>query len=291
MVTYLPYLVQLLNVISYRESVCMLCGWGGGWGFIPCFSLTWPPSSCILQAFGSSWLLGCGSGLFACICMRGPFGALLRNFNIHGFHVVGVVRGVWALNILVRHTIVSPWFVAISYSESVCMVCGWAGGWGFIPCFSLTLSPSSCTLQAFGVWWFHGRGSCLYACVCVRGPFAALFRIFNILGVHRSTPVLPLRGWCGLYGFLTYLFAIPLFLHSPWPSHTLRFSFSVVLYLAVLGVYGGMGRICVWFVFVRMLYDVRGGWLIVFACGVVPQAPSFTTYFVFPTYACVAGEM
>ena len=184
--------------------MCVLCGSGGGWGFIPCFSLTLSPSSCTLRAFGVSWFLGCGSCLFACVCMRGPFGALLRNFNILGFHtyayVVGVVRGVWALNILVRHTIVSPWFVAFSYSESVCMLCGWGGGSGFIPCFSLTLSPSSCTLRAFGVSWFHGRGSCLYACVCVRGPFGALLRISNILGVHQSTPRLTLRGWCGVYG-------------------------------------------------------------------------------------------
>ena len=271
--------VQFLVVIPYRESVCMLCGWGGGWGFIPCFSLTLSPSSCALWAFGVSWSLGCGSCLFTCVrIMRGPFGALLRNFNILGFHTYGyVVQGVGSLNIL--HTIVSPWFVAIPYSESVCMLCGWGGGWGFIPCFSLTLSPSSCTLRAFGVSWFHWRGSCLYACVCVRGPFGALLRILNILGVHRSTPMLTLRGWCGVCGFLTYLFAVPLFPHAPWPSHTLWFFFSVVMYLAMLGVYGGMG-IWVWFVFVRMLYDVRGGSLFVFACGVVPLAPSFATYLV-----------
>ena len=268
----------------------MLCGWGGGWVFIPCFSLTLSPPSCTLRAFGVSWFLGCGSCLFACVCMHGPFGALLRNFDILGFHVARVVRGVWALYILVRHTIVSPWFVAIFYSESVCMVCGWGGGWGFIPCFSLTLSSSSCTLRAFGVSWFHGPGSCLYACVCVRGPFGALPRIFNILGVHRSTSMFPLRGQCGVYGFLTYLLAVPLFLHAPWPLHTLCFFFSVVLYLAVLGVYGGMG-IGSWFVFEHLLYDVRGGSLFVFACRVVPLAPSFTTYFVFLTNACVAGEM
>ena len=29
-VTYLPYLVQLLVVIPYRESVCVLCGWRAG---------------------------------------------------------------------------------------------------------------------------------------------------------------------------------------------------------------------------------------------------------------------
>ena len=192
-----------------------------------------------------------------------------------------MVWGVWALNMLVRHTIVSPWFVAIPYSKSVCMLCGWGAGWGLIPYFSLTLSPSSCTLRAFGVSWFHGRGLCLYACVCMRGPFGALLRIFNILGVHRCTPMLTLRGWCGVYGVLTYLFAIPLFPHVPWPSHTICFFFlvSVVMYLAVLGIYGGMG-IWVWFVFVRMIYDVRGGSLFVFACGVVPLAPFFTTYLV-----------
>ena len=43
--------------------------------------------------------------------------------------------------------------------------------------------------------------------------------------------------------------------HAPWPSHTLCFFFSVVLYFAVLGVYGGMGM-WVWLVFIRMLYDV-----------------------------------
>ena len=63
--------------------------------------------------------------------------------------------------------------------------------------------------------------ACLYAGVCVRGPFGALLRIFNIVGVHRSPPMLTLRGLCGVYGFLTYLFAIPLFPHAPWPSHTL----------------------------------------------------------------------
>ena len=99
---------------------------GAGWGFIPCFSLILSPSSCTLRAFGVSWFRGSGLCLFACVCMRAPFGALFRNCNILGFptyaHVVGVVRGVWALNILVRHTIVAPWIVAISYSKSVCML-------------------------------------------------------------------------------------------------------------------------------------------------------------------------
>ena len=279
---YLPYLVQLLVVIQYRLSVCVLCGWGGGWGFIPCFSLTLSPSSCTLRAFGVSWFLGCGSCLFACVCMRGPFGALLRNFNIFGFHtyadVVEVVRGERALNILVRHTIVFPWFVAFSYSESVCMLCGWGGGWGFIPCFSLTFSPSSCTSRAFGVSWFHGRCSCLYACGACVVPLVPSVAILTYL--VSTGPHLCLR--CG---FLTYLFAIPLFPHAPWPSHTLCLFFSVVMYLAVPAVYGGMG-IWVWFVFKRILYDVPGGSLFVFACGVVPLVPSFTTYLVSsPTHA------
>ena len=276
-VTYLPYLVQLLIVIPYRESVCMLCGWGGEWGFIPCFPLTLSLFSCTLQAFGVSWFLGCGLCMFACVCMRGPFGVLLCNFNILGFHtyayVVGVVRGVWALNILVRHTIVSPCSVAIPYSESVCMLCWWGRGWGFIACFSLTLSPSSCTLRAFGVSWFHWRGWCLYACVCVRGFFGALLRIFNILGVHTYAYVAgPVRGVCVLDILVRHTIVFPCSVDVP-------FFFSVVMYSAVLGVYGGMG-IWVWFVFVRMLYDVRGGSLFVSACGVVPLAPSFTTYLV-----------
>ena len=105
--------------------MCILCGWGGGRGFIPCLSLTLSVFSYTLQAFGVSWFLGRGSCLYACVCMCGPFGALLRNFNILGFHtyayVVRVVGGVWALNILVLHTIVPPWSVVIPYSESVCM--------------------------------------------------------------------------------------------------------------------------------------------------------------------------
>ena len=46
-----------------------------------------------------------------CVCVVRPFGALLR-----------------ILNILARHTILTPWFVGIAYSESECMLCGWGGG-------------------------------------------------------------------------------------------------------------------------------------------------------------------
>ena len=45
------------------------------------------------------------------VCLVRPFGALLR-----------------ILNRLARHTNVSPWFVGIAYSESVCTLCGWGGG-------------------------------------------------------------------------------------------------------------------------------------------------------------------
>ena len=45
-----------------------------------------------------------------CVCVVRIFGALLR-----------------ILNILARHTIVSPWFVGIAYSERVCTLRGWGG--------------------------------------------------------------------------------------------------------------------------------------------------------------------
>ena len=91
------------------------------------------------------------------------------------------------LNILVRHTIVSPWFVAIPYSESVC-VFGGGARWGFIPCLSLLLSPSSCTLR-----------SCVCVCVC-----------------SWSVPLAP------SFALLTYLLAIPLFPRGSWASPIAR---------------------------------------------------------------------
>ena len=138
-----------------------VCGWGGV-GFHTMFSLD----------LVSVFLYFAALCTFVYACVVRPFGALLR-----------------ILNILVRHTMVSPWFVAIPYSESVCMLCGWGGGWGVIPCFSLTLSPSSYTLRP-----------------CVRLCMRAWF-----------VPLAP------SFAFLTYLFAIPLFPHAPWPSHTLCF--------------------------------------------------------------------
>ena len=89
-----------------RAWACCVGGAGGGVSYHPCFSLTLSPSSCTLRAFGVSWFLGLDLCFYACVCMRGPFGSLLRPFNILGFHPYAyVVRGVWALNILVRHTI------------------------------------------------------------------------------------------------------------------------------------------------------------------------------------------
>ena len=125
-VTYLSYLVQLLVVVPYRESVCLFVG-GAGVGFHTMFLL------CVVSVF----LPLAALCTFVFSCAVRTFGAFPR-----------------ILNILVRHTIVSPWYVAILYSESVCVSAGGAG-WGVIPCFSLLLSPSSCTLR-----------SCLCVCVC-----------------------------------------------------------------------------------------------------------------------------
>ena len=74
-------------------------------------------------------------------------------------------------------------YVAIPYSESVCVFAGGAV-WAFIPCFSLLLSPSSRTL------W-----SCLCVCVCA-----------------WSVPLAPSLA------LLTYLLAIPLFPRGWWAS-------------------------------------------------------------------------
>ena len=97
------------------------------------------------------------------------------------------------VNILVRHTIVSPWFGAIPYSESVCVFAGGAG-WGSIPCTSLLLSPSSCTLRP-----------CVCLCMCA-----------------WSVPSAP------SFGFLTYLLAIPLFPRGSWSSPIARVCASCV---------------------------------------------------------------
>ena len=152
-VTYLSYLVQLLVAVPYRESVCLFVG-GAGVGLHTMF----------LLCFVSVFLHLAALCTFVFSCAVRPFGAFPRIFNI-----------------LVCHTIVSPWYVAIPYSESVCMFAGGAG-WRFIPCFSLLLSPSSCALR-----------SCLCVCVCA-----------------WSVPLAPSLA------FLTYLLAIPLFPRGSW---------------------------------------------------------------------------
>ena len=138
-------------------------------------------------------------------------------------------------------------------------VCGW-GGVGFHTMFLLDL------VSVF----FHLAALCTF--VCVVRPLRALLRIFNILVCHTI-----ISSW------------------SVAAPYLLRFFFCI-MYLAVLGTYGdgigmGNGDIWVWFVFVRMLYDVRGGASFVFACGVVLLAPSFTNLLGFLIYARVAGEM
>ena len=175
---------------------------------------------------------------FVFSCAVRPFGALPR-----------------ILNILVRHTIVSPWFVAIPYSESVCVFAGGAGC-DFIPCLPLLLSPSSCTLR-----------SCLCVCVCAwsvplapsfafltyllaiplfpRGSWASpiaracarcvggagvgfhtifLFDLVSVFFHFAALCTFGYRAWCAPLApsivFLTYLFAFSLFPHGPWPPHT-----------------------------------------------------------------------
>ena len=139
--------------------MCLFVG-GAGVGFHTMFLL------CLVSVF--LHLAALCTFVFSCAVR--PFGAFPR-----------------ILNILVRHTIVSPWYVAILYSESVCVFAGGAG-WGFIPCFSVLLSPSSCTLRP-----------------CVR----LCFRV-------RSVPLAPSLA------FLTYLFAIPLFPRGSWASPIAR---------------------------------------------------------------------
>ena len=82
--------------------------WWGGVGFHTMFLLVLVSVFLYLAALRT----------FVYVCVVRPFGALLC-----------------IINILVRHTIVSPWFVAIPYSESLCVFVGGAG-WGFIPWFS-----------------------------------------------------------------------------------------------------------------------------------------------------------
>ena len=77
-----------------------VCGWG--WvGFHTMF----------LLALVSVFLYLTALCMFVFVCMVRPLGALPR-----------------ILNKLARHTIFSPWFVVIPYSESGCTLCGGGGG-------------------------------------------------------------------------------------------------------------------------------------------------------------------
>ena len=145
-------------------------------------------------------------------------------------------------------------------------VCG-RGGVGFHTLFLLAL------VSVFS----HSAVLSMCVRVCVVRPFGALPRIVNILARH--TVVSP---W--FVGFACSPFS--LFPLCPWPPHTfcafVDFFFFVV-YLALVGAYGGinMQDIWLWFVFAGMPFDVRGGSSFFFACGVVPWAPLFATYLVF----------
>ena len=110
--------------------------------------------------------------------------------------------------------------------------------------------------------FFHFAALRTLGYACVVCSLGALLRIFNIV--------------------------VRLFIVSPFSvaaPYLLRFCcyFFFVVYPAVVGAYGGinMGDIWLWFVFVGMPFDVRGGSSFFFACGVVPWAPSFATYLVF----------
>ena len=158
----------------------------------------------------------------------------------------------------------------------MCVFAGGAG-WVFIPCFSLLLSPSSCTLH-----------SCLCVCVCAWSvPLAPSFAFFTYL---LAIPLFPRDSWASPIaracarcvggagvGFHTmFLFdlvfvffhfvalctfgyacvvrslgallrifniLVRLFIVSPWSVaalYLLRFCFFFFVYLAVLGAYGGI---------------------------------------------------
>ena len=124
---------------------------------IPCFYLTFSPSSCTLRALGVYGHMDIWARIVyvcmihdvsaVCLCVwRSPFGALLR--NILGFHtyayVAGVVWDAWARNILVRHTIVSPWCVVVGVWSFVVLV-----SWFFVHSLFLVLCLSLCFVFLF----------------------------------------------------------------------------------------------------------------------------------------------
>ena len=165
-------------------------------------------------------------------CALRPFGALPR-----------------ILNILVRHTIVSPWFVGIAYTESVCTLCGWGGGG-----VSYHVSLCSCLR-------FLSLCGLVYVWVCVRGALP-------------WRPPLYVQHTCRLFIVLPWSVAAPYLLHFCR-------SFFRRVSRGARSLWRNIGDIWWWFVFVGMPFDVRGGSSFFFACGVVPWAPSLATYLVF----------
>ena len=269
--------------------MCLYVG-GAGLGFHTMFLL------CLVSVF--LYLAALCTFVFSWVVR--PFGTLPR-----------------ILNILVRHTIVSPWFVAIPYSESVCVSAGGAG-WGFIPSFSLLLSPSSCTLRfcvcvclcawsvasapsfAFltyllaiplfprGSWASPIARACA-PCVGAAGVGFHTMFLFDLVSVFFHFAALCTFGYVCVVrslGALLRIFYIlvRLFIVSPWSvsaPYRLRFFFLRRVSRSAWSLWRNMGNIWLWFVFVGMPYDVCGGSSFFFACGVVPWAPSFTTYLVF----------
>ena len=159
-------------------------------------------------------------------------------------------------NILVRHTSI-PLFPRGTWPSPIARACAClrAGRCGVSylvsPCSCLRL-PAPCGL--------------VYVCACVRGP--SLWRSPS----HCQHTCSPYRCFPVVGGLR--LFAFSLFPLCPWPPHTFCAFvdfFFLVVYLAVVGAYGGinMGDIWLWFVLPGMPFDVRGGSSLFFACGVV----------------------
>ena len=153
-------------------------------------------------------------------------------------------------------------------------------GWGCIPCFSLLLSPSSCTLR-----------SCVCVCMCawsvaLAPSFAFLTYLLAIPLFPRGSWASPIAGACArcvggagmgfhtrcLFDLVSVFFhlaalctfgyvcvvrslgallrifniLVRLFIVSPWSvaaPYLLRFFLFFVVYLAVLEAYGGILRI------------------------------------------------
>ena len=124
------------------------------------FSLTLSPSSCTLRALGVYGQMGiwvwfvyvrmlydvCGYFVVRVCVLCCPFGALLHN-NI-GFFTDAVVAeevwDAWARNILVCHTFVSLWSVAVGVRSL--LVCVW---WCFVLSLFLVLCLSLCFVYLF----------------------------------------------------------------------------------------------------------------------------------------------